>query len=42
MPQQDFDNFKQRLKEWKEIHSEEYYLFEEEMNSRDAVGYQKS
>jgi hypothetical protein len=41
MPQQDFDNFKQRLKEWKETHQEEYDLFEEEMNGRGAVGYQK-
>jgi len=41
MAQQDFDNFKQRLKDWKETHSEKYELFEEEMNSRDAVGYQK-
>ena len=41
MPQQDFDNFKQRLKEWKETHSEEYDLFEEEMNGKDTVGYQK-
>jgi hypothetical protein len=29
MPQQDFDNFKQHLKDWKETHSEEYDLFEE-------------
>ncbi len=41
MPQKDFDNFKQRLKEWKETHSEEYDLFEEEMNSKDGDGYQK-
>jgi len=41
MFQQDFDNFKHRLKEWKETHSEEYSLFEEEMNSKDAAGYQK-
>jgi hypothetical protein len=41
MPQQDFDNFKQHLKEWKETHSEGYDLFEEEMNRKDAVGYQK-
>jgi hypothetical protein len=34
MPQQDFDNFKKRLKEWKETHPEEYDLFEEEMNRR--------
>jgi hypothetical protein len=42
MPQQDFDNFKLRLQEWKETHSEEYDLFEDEINSRDAIGYQKS
>ena len=41
MPQKDFDDFKQRLKDWKETHSDEYDLFEEEMNSRDFVGYQK-
>jgi len=41
MPQPDFDTFKLRLQEWKETHSEEYNLFEEEMNSRDAIGYQK-
>ena len=41
MPQQDFDTFKLRLQEWKETHSEEYDMFEEEMNSKDASGYQK-
>ena len=41
MPQQNFDNFKLRLQEWKETHSEEYDLFEEEINGRDAIGYQK-
>ena len=41
MPQQNFDNFKLNLKEWKETHSDEYNLFEEEINSRDANGYQK-
>ena len=41
MPQQDFDNFKQRLKNWKESHSDEYDLFEEEMNSKNGIGYQK-
>lgn len=41
MSQQDFDNFKQSLRDWKDNHLEEYNLFEEEMNSRDAVGYQK-
>ena len=41
MPQPDFDTFNLRLQEWKETHSEEYDMFEEEMNSRDAIGYQK-
>ena len=41
MPQQDFDNFKHRLKDWKETHSDEYDLFEEEMNSKDGAGYQR-
>ena len=41
MPQKDFDNFKQRLKEWMENHSEEYDQFEAEMNSQNAIGYQK-
>ena len=41
MSQQSFDNFKQRLKDWKETHSDEYDLFEEEMNSKDGTGYQK-
>ncbi|MDR0575367.1 MAG: DUF6043 family protein [Tannerella sp.] len=41
MAQQDFDNFKQRLKGWMNTHPDEYDLFEAEMNSRDAVGYQK-
>jgi hypothetical protein len=41
MPQQNFDNFKQHLKDWKETHPDEYDLFEGEMNTRNAVGYQK-
>ncbi|GHU09054.1 hypothetical protein FACS189431_6430 [Alphaproteobacteria bacterium] len=41
MGQQEYNNFKQHLKDWKEIHPEEYDCFEAEMNSRDAVGYQK-
>jgi len=41
MAQQDFNNFKLRLQEWKETHSEEYDLFEEEMHSKDAFGYEK-
>jgi len=41
MPQPNFDTFKLRLQEWKETHSEEYDMFEEDMNSRDTIGYQK-
>jgi len=41
MSLQDFNNFKLRLQEWKEAHPEEYSLFEKEMNSKDAAGYQK-
>jgi len=41
MPQPDFNTFKLRLQEWKETHSEEYDMFEEDMNSRDTTGYQK-
>lgn len=41
LQQQDFDNFKHRLKEWKETHPNEYNLSEEEMNGKDASGYQK-
>jgi hypothetical protein len=36
-----FDDFKQRLVDWKETHSDEYDLFEEEMNSKDGAGYQR-
>jgi len=39
MPQQVFNNFKQRLKDGKKPIG--IQLVEEEMNSRDAVGYQK-
>jgi len=41
MEKQSFDNFKQRLIDWKETHSDEYDLFEEEMNSKDGAGYQR-
>jgi hypothetical protein len=41
MSRQDFENFKQHLKDWKETHPDEYDLFEGKMNSRNAVGYQK-
>jgi len=41
MGQQEYDNFKQGLKDWMNIHPEEYDCFEETMNSRDDSGYQK-
>lgn len=41
MSQQDFDNFKQRIKDWMDAHSEEYDCFEEEMNRKDNAGYQQ-
>lgn len=40
MAQQDFDNFKQRLRDWMNVHQEAYDQFEESMNQRDSVGYQ--
>ena len=41
MSQQGFDNFKQRIKNWMDSHPDEYDCFEEEMNDKDNVGYQK-
>ncbi len=41
MAQQEFDNFKQRIKNWMDSHPEEYDCFEEEMNRKDNAGYQK-
>lgn len=40
MSQQEFDNFKQRIKDWMDSHPEEYDCFEEEMNRKDNEGYQ--
>lgn len=40
MAQQDFDNFKQMLREWMESHPAEYDWFEAEMNRKDDAGYQ--
>ena len=40
MAQQDFDDFKQRLREWMESHPAEYDWFEAEMNRKDDAGYQ--
>ena len=41
MSQQEFDYFKQRIKDWMESHPEEYDCFEEEMNRKDNSGYQQ-
>ena len=41
MSQQEFDNFKQRIKDWMDNHPEEYDCFEEEMNLKDNTSYQK-
>ncbi|KAA6339099.1 hypothetical protein EZS27_012960 [termite gut metagenome] len=41
MGQEEYDNFKQWLKDWMDTHPDEYDLFEEEMNRKDAAGYQK-
>lgn len=41
MGQQEFDNFKQRIKEWMDTHPEEYDCFEEIMNRKDNAGYRK-
>ena len=40
MAEQDFDNFKQRLREWMGSHPAEYDAFEAEMNRKDDAGYQ--
>lgn len=40
MAEQDFDNFKQQLREWMESHPTEYDWFEAEMNRKDDGGYQ--
>jgi hypothetical protein len=41
MEKQSFDTFKQSQKDWKNTHQDKYDLFEEEMNSKNAIGYQK-
>ena len=40
MTQDDFDSFKQMLREWMESHPAEYDWFEVEMNRKDDAGYQ--
>ena len=41
MGQQEYENFKQRLREWMENHPDEYARFEDAMNSKDDSGYRK-
>jgi hypothetical protein len=41
MSHQEFDTFKQKLKDWMDSHPEEYDCFEAEMNRKDNAGYQK-
>ncbi|KAA6312892.1 hypothetical protein EZS27_036248 [termite gut metagenome] len=41
MGQEEYDKFKQQLRDWMDTHPDEYDLFEEEMNHKDASGYQK-
>lgn len=38
--QQNFDDFKQQLREWMKSHQTEYDWFEAEMNRKDDAGYQ--
>ncbi|MDU1906704.1 MAG: DUF6043 family protein [Dysgonomonas sp.] len=40
MGQQEFESFKQNLKDWMDSHQDEYDLFEEEMNRKDSAVYQ--
>ncbi len=40
MGQQEFESFKQNLRDWMDNHQDEYDLFEEEMNRKDSAGYQ--
>lgn len=41
MGQQEYENFKQHLREWMESHPDEYARFEDAMNSKDDSGYRK-
>ncbi len=41
MSQQEFDNFKKKIKDWMDSHPEEYDCFEEQMNRKDNAGYQQ-
>jgi hypothetical protein len=41
MSQQEFDDFKQRIKDWMDSHPEEYNCFVGEMNVNSDEGYQQ-
>lgn len=41
MSQQDYDNFKRKLRDWMESHPEEYNCFVGEMNVSSDEGYQQ-
>ena len=41
MSQQDYDNFKQKIKDWMESHQDEYNCFVGEMNIKSDKGYQQ-
>ncbi|GHV39443.1 hypothetical protein FACS1894179_04350 [Bacteroidia bacterium] len=40
MSQQEFDNFKLRIKDWMDRNQDEYDFFEEEINKKDSTVYQ--
>ena len=41
MGQREYDDFKRRLREWMDSHSDEYVNFESAMNAKDDTGYRK-
>ena len=41
MAKQDFEQFKQDIKEWLHSHPEEYDRFVAEVNNKSAIGLQK-
>lgn len=41
MGQREYDDFKRRLREWMDSHSDEYVDFESAMNAKDDTGYRK-
>ena len=41
MAQQDFEHFKQEIKDWLDSHPEEYDCFVAEVNNKSAIGLYK-